>query len=200
MRFIGTARTLVFLLAFSPLAAGCGSSPQASPPEDVAGFRNVKPGTPLVEVVDEVTSAGLGLSVRDATALGRYIPPEMTRKYEVCFTEDKPDLGAIDLFVVPSAEVCPAKRGAAAPRPPVPDVTGRTTGEAASLMAETGFRPDRMTARDEEKPSRPLDAKAARNWRVCSQSPAAGTPFTADGKVLMLIAVTCGTSEKIQPE
>ncbi|MFD3654293.1 PASTA domain-containing protein [Streptomyces sp. NPDC058620] len=119
----------------------------------------------------------------------------MTRKYEVCFTEDKPDLGAVDLFVVPSAETCPAKRGAVVPRPPVPDVTGRTTGEAAALMAATGFRPDRMKARDQEKPSARLDAQAARNWRVCSQSPAAGSPFTADGKVVMVIAATCRNTQ-----
>ncbi|WP_250288500.1 PASTA domain-containing protein [Streptomyces atroolivaceus] len=153
-----------------------------------------------MEVVDEVTSAGLGLSVRDATSLGRYIPPEMARAYAVCFTEDKPEYAAIDLFVVPSAESCPAKRGAVVPRPPVPDVTGRTSAEAVALMASTGFQPDRMTAQDEEKPSRRLDSRTARNWRVCSQSPAAGKPFDADEKVLMRISADCRTKPKTQAE
>ncbi|MFJ8863511.1 PASTA domain-containing protein [Streptomyces sp. NPDC102451] len=195
MRVIEKTRMLSFLAATSLLVAGCGSS-KAPPTGAEEGFRAVKPGTPLVEVVDEVTSAGLGLSVRDATFLGRYIPPEMTRGYAVCFTEDKPEYGAIDLFVVPSAETCPAKRGAVVPRPPVPDVTGRTSAEAAALMASTGFSPDRMTAQDQQAPSRRLDSRTARNWRVCSQSPAAGKPFKADEKVLMHISADCSTTQK----
>ncbi|MFJ9061163.1 PASTA domain-containing protein [Streptomyces sp. NBC_00111] len=187
------------LIATSLLATGCGSSQDSRTGAEVE-FRDVKPGTPLLEVVDEVTAAGLGLSLRDATFLSRYIPPEMTREYAVCFTEDKPDYGAIDLFVVPSAEDCPTKKGAVVPRPPVPDVTGRTTAEAAALMASTGFAPDRMTALDQGAPSEPLDSKAARNWRVCSQSPVAGKPFRADEKVLMRISANCRTTEKSQSE
>ncbi|MFB8025257.1 MULTISPECIES: PASTA domain-containing protein [unclassified Streptomyces] len=187
------------LIVTSLVTAGCGSSQDSQSGAGIA-FRDVRPGTPLLEVVDEVTAAGLGLSLRDATFLNRYIPPELTREYTVCFTEDKPDYGAVDLFVVPSAEACPAEKGAVVPRPPVPDVTGRTSAEAAALMASTGFSPDRMTAQDQRDPSGRLDSATARNWRVCSQSPAAGKPFRADEKVLMRISAKCRTAPKSPSE
>ncbi len=196
-------RTLVIagvaiVAAVSITSCGIGGS-APSPTASAAPTMRAVPGLAgkgLQTAEDDAHSAGFSNVVtHDASGRGRV--QILYRDWKVCFqapaagttvaTSSKVDLGVVKL-----AEACPAAdQGAQSPSPisegqAMPDLTGRSLNVAlSSLPASTS-----VTSKDVSGRGRMVLVPT--NWRVCSQTPRAGTQFT--GQPVTLGVVKYGES------
>jgi hypothetical protein len=158
----------------------------------VTGSAKQVPGrADLMAFMKETADAGKGFSLKDATALGRYIYPGAAEGYVVCFENEVPDLEAVDLYAVPDKENCPARLGGKAPAPRVPDLSGKQVEESLVEVLVTGYNPKRVKVVEADDPGRVIEPKPAAKWRVCAQKPRAGTVFDASDELRLEAAKKC---------
>ncbi|MFI7412576.1 hypothetical protein ACIBU0_28275 [Streptomyces sp. NPDC049627] len=155
---------------------------------DEASVRRVD--LPLDTAMKAAADQGKGFSLRDATSLGRYISPAYASRFKACFERQKPNLKAVDFFVVRRSEKCPLRVGDDMPPGTTPKVLGVTLRKAVHQLVEAGFAPDHISVDT-------LDAKGHKtnerhwSWEVCTQNPTAGTPFSAALKPKLVVKASC---------
>ena len=187
---LGVAVVLGALLLAGCGGSGAGEGVAAAPSPPPARTAEPEPpavalphlvGKGLQAAEDEAQSAGF-FALASHDALGKRRDQVLDREWTVCFQDPAPGAIPASTLVVLGAvrlgEACPATDlGAAtaddtaADTAPdaVPDVVGLSVAQATrSLGADT------VTLRDATGAGRAVDA--ARNWQVCTQEPAAGSP------------------------
>lgn len=171
---------------------GCGAGADervaAPPPAPVGTPEPLPPALALPDLVgkglqqaeDEAQAAGF-FALTSHDALGQRRDQVQDREWTVCFQDpaagSAPSSTLVDLGAVRLGEACPATdQGAAtamdddtADGTTVPDVVGLSVAQATRSLGT-----DPVTLRDATGAGRSVDA--ARNWQVCAQEPAAGTP------------------------
>lgn len=171
---------------------GCGRAPEEPAPAPVSPPVRVATPEPPAAVVPDLVGKGLQAAEDEAQtagffaltshdALGQGRDQVQDRDWTVCFQDPAPGPAPGSTLVVLGAvrlgEACPATdRGAAAAAAgpsgaanTLPDVVGLSVAQARRSLGT-----DAVTLRDATGAGRPVDA--ARNWQVCTQDPAAGTP------------------------
>ena len=182
---------------------GCGSGADeraaAPSPAPVGTPEPVPPALALPDLVgkglqqaeDEAQAAGF-FALTSHDALGQRRDQVQDREWTVCFQDpaagSAPSSTLVDLGAVRLGEACPAAdQGAAtamdddtADGTTVPDVVGLSVAQATRSLGT-----DPVTLRDATGAGRSVDV--ARNWQVCAQEPAAGSPR---GGMVTLAVVT----------
>ncbi|MFC9506048.1 hypothetical protein [Streptomyces sp. NPDC057002] len=143
---------------------------------------------PLDVVMKEKADEGKGFSLRDATDLNRYVSPAHAEKFKVCFEKEKPDLKAVVLFTVRSSETCPPRVGAEGKADATPDIEGMALRKATDRLVLSGYTPRHIHV---DATGGTVSKERSWSYKVCEQSPAAGTPFSADVKARLVIAASC---------
>ncbi|CAM5387267.1 hypothetical protein SPURM210S_07802 [Streptomyces purpurascens] len=143
---------------------------------------------PLNVVMKEKADEGKGFSLRDATDLNRYVSPAHAEKFKVCFEKEKPSLSAVVLFTVRSSETCPPRVGAEGKADATPDVVGTELRKATDRLVLTGYTPKHIHV---DATGGTVSKERSWSYKVCEQSPTAGTPFSADLEPRLVIAASC---------
>ncbi|GAA2388545.1 PASTA domain-containing protein [Streptomyces coeruleofuscus] len=143
---------------------------------------------PLDVVMGEKADEGKGFSLRDATDLNRYVSPAHAEKFKVCFEQEKPHLSAVVLFTVRSSETCPPRVGAEWKADATPDVVGMDLRRATDRLLLTGYTPKHIHV---DATGGTVSKERSWSYKICRQSPAAGTPFSADLEPRLVIAASC---------
>ncbi|WP_164302433.1 PASTA domain-containing protein [Streptomyces sp. SID14478] len=144
----------------------------------------------LDAAMEKTADQGKGFALRDATSLGRYISPAGAKNFKTCFERDKPKLSAVEIFVVRRPETCPSRIGGAIPPEQVPAVTGMDVRTAAERLVALGYDPKHISVDAEQQDGH--KAKGTHwSWKVCAQTPAAGTPFSAKAMPKVTVRSAC---------
>ncbi|MFE0448105.1 MULTISPECIES: PASTA domain-containing protein [Streptomyces] len=160
-----------------PVAAHAGNESAATPAKG-----------PLDVAMQEKADQKKGFSLRDATGLNRYVSPAHAEEFKVCFEKEKPKLSAVILFAVRDSEACPEKVGAERKADATPNVVGVRLRAASDRLVLAGYTPQRIHV---DITGEPLSKERSWSSTVCEQSPAAGTPFSADLEPRLVISASC---------
>ncbi|MFF8031696.1 PASTA domain-containing protein [Streptomyces sp. NPDC016626] len=190
-RFLtSTAAALTILYGVTACGSGAAGEERGDPvavqDEDESTTRPAK--GPLDIAMKEKADQRKGFALRDATGLDRYVSPAHAKKFKVCFEKNKPNLGAVVIFAVRNSETCPRKVGTQREVGTTPNVVGMHLREAADRLVLAGYAPKRIHV---DATGEPVSEARSWSYRVCEQSPAAGTPFSADLGPRLVIAASC---------
>ena len=145
----------------------------------------------LVTAMEQAADAGKGFALKDATSVGRYIYLGKPEQYLVCFKKENSHMRAVDLYAVPIVEKCPARLGMPTAAPKVPKLSGEKVQESYVSAMMAGYDPKRLKVLNVEDPDTAIDPKFVAQWRVCEQSPQAGTAFDPADEVRLQAAKRC---------
>ncbi|MEU9252191.1 hypothetical protein AB0D66_10165 [Streptomyces sp. NPDC048270] len=166
--------------AGGPPAAPATASAPSPPPGSTAPRTATLPdlvGKGLQAAQDEAQAAGFR-TLKSHDALGRGRLQAMDRNWKVCSQEPRGAAAvstdtSVDFGAVKLEETCPAQDATAPPAAggSMPDFAGK------SLKAARGALPPNsgISVKDAAQGRMVLQES---NWKVCTQSPAAGTPLT----------------------
>ncbi|AZP19362.1 hypothetical protein EJC51_26810 [Streptomyces aquilus] len=133
-----------------------------------------------------------GFSLRDATGLNRFVSPAHAKKFKVCFEKEKPNLSAVILFAVRNSETCPREVGAEAKADAkadaTPNVVGTQLRKAADQLVLAGYAPRHIHV---DISGKAVSKERSWSYEVCGQTPAAGTPYSADLRPRLVISASC---------
>ncbi|MFD0338821.1 hypothetical protein ACFVH0_08980 [Streptomyces sp. NPDC127117] len=142
-------------------------------------------------VMKETADAGKGFSLKDATSLGRYIYEGRVQHYSACFEKEVPEFRAVDIYVVPVTERCPARPGVSVSVPKAPDLTGGRVEESLLEALLSGYYPKRLQVFKIGDSSKSVPPRPLANWRVCAQNPEGGTKLDVAGSMKFYVAKKC---------
>jgi hypothetical protein len=193
-RICGFLASMTAALAILAGTTACGSGtageehgePVAASDENESTAHPTK--GPLDIAMRENADQSKGFSLRDATRLDRYVSPAHAKKFKVCFEKEKPNLSAVILFAVRNSETCPEKVGAEAKADVTPNVVGTHLRKAADQLVLAGYAPTHIRV---DVTGKTVSKERSWSYEVCRQTPAAGTPFSADLRPRLVISASC---------
>ncbi|OEJ34470.1 hypothetical protein [Streptomyces subrutilus] len=162
----------------APAASATASAPSTAPGASAPGTAILPDlvGKGLQAAQDEAQAAGFR-TLKSHDALGRGRLQAMDRNWKVCSQEPRGGAAvstdtSVDFGAVKLEEACPAQDASAPPAAggSMPDLAGKSVKVArGALPPNTG-----ISVKDSAQGRMVLQES---NWKVCTQSPAAGTPL-----------------------
>ncbi|MET7285319.1 hypothetical protein [Streptomyces sp. NPDC005573] len=175
------------------LVTGCGSSDDASPakPTPTVTVTATVTATPaaMTSQVDKVLGAATGAAERHGYRVSAHDASDKDAApgddWKVCF--EKVTFAAVDYGAVAADAPCPRTDGRPIPWPPMPRAVGGTYAHAVDAVGKvtSGEITVKASYKDEDVDDSSSTDGTYDDWKVCFQSPSAGTRVVGDRDVTL---------------